>query len=61
MSLDEEWLNFQTSTTTQNVQPIVKPQITKKEMPKCSDIYISTQTKIAYLKQPIKLNTVFWK
>ena len=61
MSLDEEWLNFQTSTTTQNVQHIVKSQITKKEMPKCSDIYISTQTKIAYLNQPIKLNTVFWK
>ena len=61
MSLDEEWLNFQTSTNTQNVDNIVKPQVTKKEMPKCSDIYISTQTKIAYLNQPINLNDVFWK
>lgn len=30
-------------------------------IPKCSDIYISTQTKIAYLNSPINLNDVFWK
>ncbi len=29
--------------------------------PKCSDIYISTKTKIAYLSQEIDLNTIFWK
>jgi len=28
--------------------------------PKCSDIYISTKTKIAYLNNPIDLNKVFW-
>ena len=30
-------------------------------MPKCSEIYISTQTKIAYLNKSINLNDVFWK
>lgn len=30
-------------------------------IPKCSDIYISTKTKIAYLNQAIDLNTLFWK
>jgi len=29
--------------------------------PKCSDIYISTKTKIAYLNTPINLSEVFWK
>ena len=35
----------------------------KKEttIPKCSDIYISTQTKIAYISDPVDLNKVFWK
>ena len=31
-------------------------------MPKCSDIYISTQTKIAYLNSTIDLYRIgFWK
>ena len=30
-------------------------------IPKCSDIYISTKTKIAYLNMPINLNKVFWE
>lgn len=30
------------------------------EVPKCSDIYISTKTKIAYLNQKINLGEVFW-
>ena len=37
MSLDEEWLNFQTSTTDQDIQ-INDEVTTPKEMPKCSDI-----------------------
>ena len=32
-----------------------------KFIPKCTDIYISTQTKIAYLNQPINLSDVFWQ
>ena len=28
---------------------------------KCTDLYISTQTKISYLNMPIVLNDVFWK
>ena len=30
-------------------------------IPKCSDIYISTKTKIAYLNNAINLNDIFWK
>ena len=31
------------------------------EMPKCSDIYISTKSKIAYLNKEIDLKNIFWK
>lgn len=31
------------------------------EIPKASEIYISTKTKIAYLNTPIELNDTFWK
>ena len=30
-------------------------------IPKCSDIYISTKTKISFLNQPIELKDLFWK
>lgn len=30
------------------------------EIPKCSDIYISTKTVIAFLDQPMDLNRLFW-
>jgi hypothetical protein len=29
--------------------------------PKCSDIYISTKTKISYLDSPLDLNHIFWQ
>ena len=31
-------------------------KLNEVDIPKCSDIYISTQTKIAYLNRPIDLN-----
>ena len=30
------------------------------EAPQCTDIYISTKTKIAYLSKPIELKKIFW-
>jgi hypothetical protein len=35
--------------------------IKQGDVPKCTDIYISTKTKIAYLSQPIDLKSTFWK
>jgi TATA-box binding protein (TBP) (component of TFIID and TFIIIB) len=32
-----------------------------KNMPKCSDLYISTTTKIAYLTKIVDLKNIFWK
>lgn len=63
-SLNQEWIDFQNyidSDLTTNTIIQKSPKSVKKEMPKCSDIYISTQTKIAYLNKTIDLNEVFWK
>ena len=62
--LDDEWVVFQnqlTNNTLPSCELFVKENNSKIDIPKCSDIYISTQTKIAYLNSPIKLYDIFWK
>ena len=62
-SVDDAWDNF----INNKEEPPINDEIEKLEnnpknnIPKCSDIYISTQTKIAYLNQVVNLNDVFWK
>ena len=62
--LDEEWLSFANSTINEiqinkNIKNVdVKPEI---EMPKCSDIYISTKTRTCELNCAIDLYNIFWK
>ena len=60
MSVDNEWLQFKEDQKTgfENVKEKKKKIITV--FPKCSEIYISTQTKIAYLNQEVDLNKIFW-
>ena len=59
--LDEAWESFCDNTyTSQSVnRETLAPM--KKDIPKCSDIYISTKTKIAFLSQPIELFRTFWR
>lgn len=63
--LDAEWLAFQNQITNSNESNYTvstkEHEDVKINTPKCSDIYISTQTKIAYLNMPIALYKVFWK
>ena len=65
MSLDEEWMNFQNAESTNSIidnthqKKVVSNNI--GNIPKCSDIYISTQTKIAYLNSEIDLYKIFWE
>ena len=58
--LDEAWESFcdnnYTSLTVN--QKTLEPM--RNCIPKCSDIYISTKTKIAFLSQPIELFDTFW-
>tara|TARA_B100000035_G_scaffold99064_4_gene84064 strand:- start:7920 stop:8975 length:1056 start_codon:yes stop_codon:yes gene_type:complete len=64
MSLDDEWMNFQyaeyNNINTNNDIPENSQSIKNENIPKCSDIYISTQTKIAYLNSTIDLYDIFW-
>ena len=68
-TIDIEWDYYITTLTgggedltetTENTQ-FNKPSKPLDIIPKCSDLYISTQTKIAYLNTPVDLNDVFWK
>jgi TATA-box binding protein (TBP) (component of TFIID and TFIIIB) len=60
-NLEQEWLNF----TEYNENPIKngtnETETSFNITPECSDIYISTKTKICYLNQPIDIFNVFWK
>jgi len=61
MDLDDEWLTFQSSINNNNSMKTIINNDKKKTLPpKCSDIYISTQTKIAYLNSEIDLYNIFW-
>ena len=64
MSIDNEWLQFKDNQNS-NIKSQVelspsKEKNSPRKAPECSDIYISTQTKIAYLNQKIDLYKVFW-
>lgn len=58
--IDEEWNNFlndsnkfenEISNTSNDTDTIIK----------CSDLYISTKTKIAFLNTPVDVYDIFWK
>tara|TARA_Y100000996_G_scaffold199185_1_gene156210 strand:+ start:3551 stop:4600 length:1050 start_codon:yes stop_codon:yes gene_type:complete len=59
LDIDAAWSNFCDGTyeTTQSVSETN----TIQNSPKCSDLYISTKTKISYLTQSIDINKVFWE
>jgi TATA-box binding protein (TBP) (component of TFIID and TFIIIB) len=61
-NLDNEWEQFM--NTNFDIDKLIEDNISKKQnevyIPKCSDIYISTKTKIAYLNQCIDIEKIFW-
>ena len=67
MSLDDEWSQFLNCTDKDqdngNDINTVKDLsiINESNIPKCSDIYISTKTKIIYLNTNIDIYNIFWK
>lgn len=58
MDLDSLWENYQNSGIF-DCEDEKKER--KKESPKCSELYISTKTKIAFLNSQINLTDIFWK
>ena len=59
MDLNSQWENYQNFGIFECEQEEKDGQIAKT--PKCSNIYISTKTKIAYLNTTIDLFDLFWK
>jgi TATA-box binding protein (TBP) (component of TFIID and TFIIIB) len=57
--VDEEWLNFQENGVYTDCSK--SGDCDEGKYPKCSDIYISTQTKIAFLNQQVDLQKIFWE
>lgn len=57
--LEEEWEKFLLNDNINIVNNSVMDN--KKEIPKSSELYISTKTKISYLSIPINLDEIFWK
>lgn len=61
---DEAWENFCSNSSNTNTTSIIERENEKVEsssIPKCSDIYISTTTKISYLNKKVDLFDTFWK
>ena len=59
-NLEDEWEKFLNNDNSEIIDN-KRIDVTKNNIPKCSDIYISTKTKIAYLNSNINLEEVFWK
>ena len=57
--LEEEWEKFLLNDNVNEVNNTVVNN--KTEIPKSSELYISTKTKISYLSIPIDLAEIFWK
>ena len=61
LDCDEAWENFCDDGFILNEDSNNFECSENLEIPKCSEIYISTKTKISYLDRPINLEEAFWK
>ena len=61
MNIEEEWENFCNDTKNFKIVEKKEAVTNKEEIPKCSDIYISTKTNIIYLTDTVDLKGCFWK
>lgn len=59
-SIDEEWSNYLCGDISPNNETITET-LTKKVMPDCAPLYISTTTKVLFLNHDIShLHDIFW-
>lgn len=62
MDIEAAWNTFMEEGDIENIKCINEDKnILTNGIPKASDLYISTKTKIIYLNKPIDLYDVFWK
>lgn len=60
-SCDEDWEQFLINDDVDDINLNNNMEDINRNIPKCSDIYISTKTKISYLNKNIDLYKDFWK
>jgi TATA-box binding protein (TBP) (component of TFIID and TFIIIB) len=59
MDIDAAWEEYlENGNINDNISTKMENKI--EDVPKASELYISTKTKIVYLNQPINLNEIFW-
>jgi len=58
--IDIAWNEFQTNGILKTYPKVIKKSLQTK-IPKCSKIYISTQTKICFLNNSINIKEIFWQ
>ena len=60
--LNNEWLEFTKSSINQNNKKHLSMKVSNKNLiaPKCSQLYVSTQTKIAFLNMEIDIYKIYW-
>lgn len=62
MDIENEWENFLICDNSRESEVIYENEaLNTKQIPKCSPIYISTKTNIAYFNNSIDLDDIFWK
>lgn len=61
LDCDDAWDQFLDDNYNEDVEIEETELLEEQNIPKCSEIYISTKTKIAYLNKPIELKETFWK
>ncbi len=61
LGCDDAWDQFLDDNYDEDVDIQKNEVLEDKNIPKCSEIYISTKTKIAYLNKQINLKEAFWK
>ena len=61
MDIENEWENFLVNDDRENELLNKRDTYSLDKIPKCSSLYISTKTNIAYFNCSIDLNNIFWK
>ena len=60
-SLESEWTSFLKDGNISVDDHALETNVLDKILPTCSDIHISTKTRVSYLNKPVELQKVFWK
>ena len=61
LDCDDAWDQFLDDNYDEDIEIEQNEELEELNIPKCSEIYISTKTKIAYLNKAINLKETFWK